>query len=391
MGYHVVLIPGDGIGPEITKVACKVLDATGVELFWDVQEVGAPAIQCTGEGLPRPVLDAVRSAGVALKGPVSTSVGTGGARSVNVALRRELDLFAQVRPCRSWPGVASPLGRADLVVIRDTTEGLYAGAELDSGAAETTQLLALLNERGYALDPTCAFSLKPLSARACRRVLRFAFDYAVAHGRRRITAVHKATVMRRTDGVFREIAREMSPGYPTVELDDQSIDTVCARLARDPASFDVLVTLNLYGDILSDLAAAITGGVGLAPGANLGPGAAIFEAAHGTAPRHAGLHRANPMGLVLSGALLLRHLGEGLAAGYVESAVAALLAQGRTLTYDVAPAGSAAPASTESVGEALIREVRAARSTVAGPSAGDSRVSRIGTATGSTSRGSATW
>ncbi|MGH9063268.1 MAG: isocitrate/isopropylmalate dehydrogenase family protein [Acidimicrobiales bacterium] len=354
MGHQVTLVPGDGTGPELTRLACEVLSATGVEIAWDIQQVGTPAVEMSGTPLPDGVLDAILATGAALKGPVTTPAGPGGFPSVNVALRRRLDLFAQVRPCRSWPGVASPCGRLDLVVIRDTTEGLYAGAELAPGAPETVAMLDLLNAQGGALDPRSAVSVKPVSEQACRRIARFAFDYARSHGYERVTAVHKASVMRRTDGLFLEVARDVAGEHPALVFDDCLVDAACAQLVRRPEGLQVLVTLNLYGDILSDLAAALAGGVGLAPGANVGPRVAVFEAAHGSAPKLAGRRRANPVGLILSGALLLRHLGEQEAAARVESAVASVLAQGRTLTYDLRRSPGAPVASSDEVAAAVI-------------------------------------
>ncbi len=351
---RVAVIPGDGIGPDVVSAAQSVLEATGLPFEWDVHDIG-PAASATGDGaLPDAALQAIRSAGVALKGPVSTATGSSGARSTNVALRRELGLSIQVRPCRSHPGVHSPFHDVDLAVIRDTTEDLYAGIEFAADAPETRLIIDTIRSTGRNVAPGSALGIKPVSEEACRRLVDFSLDYARRQGFERLTVVHKATAMRSTDGLFLEVARDALSGQTDVACDDRQIDAVCAELVRRPETFGVLVTLNLYGDILSDLAAALTGGVGLAPGANYGGRLAVFEAAHGTAPRHAHKRRANPMAMILCGALLLRHVGLVDEADRVEAAVDAVLGSGRTVSADVRdPASTLPAASTSSVAQAV--------------------------------------
>jgi len=351
---RVTLIPGDGTGPELVAAACAVLEATGVALEWEVRRVG-PA-SGSDSGLPDEVLASVRANGVALKGPVTTTKQRRGPKSVNVALRKALDLFAQVRPSRSRPGIRSPFSDVDVVVIRDTTEDLYGGVEFDAGDEDTASLIELVNRSGRGhVAPGSALGVKPVSEVASRRVAHFAMQYARTQGIARVTAVHKASAMRATDGLFLEVVREVALDYPDVGFDDMLVDSTCAALVRRPEEFGVLVTLNLYGDILSDLAAALVGGVGLAPGANYGPTAAIFEAAHGSAPKYAGLHKANPMAMILSGALLLRHVGATDAGERVDAAVDAVIAEGRVLTYDLERTPPATPpATTEEVADAVI-------------------------------------
>jgi len=351
---RVTLLPGDGIGPEVVAAACRVLVATGVPIEWETHQVGQAA--APGPGLPEAVLASVRANGVALKGPVTTTKERTGPPSVNVGLRTALDLFAQVRPVRSRTGLRTPFTGVDLAVIRDTTEDLYGGVQLDAGAPETEAVIDVVNRAGRGVvRPGSAIGIKPVSEAACRRLMAFALQYARDNGYRRVTAVHKASAMRSTDGLFLEVARDVAGEFPDVAFDEMLVDSTCAALVRHPQEFGVLATLNLYGDILSDLAAALVGGVGLAPGENVGPGAAVFEAAHGSAPKHAGSGRANPMAMILSGAMLLRHIGRSEAADRVEAAVDAVVAEGTTLTYDLerTPADRP-PASTDEVATAVI-------------------------------------
>ena len=360
MAHAVTLIPGDGIGPEVVRAARRVLEATGVAFVWDVQDIGAAAWQRTGEPLPRRALDSIRERGVALKGPVATPAGHG-FRSVNIALRDALGLYAGVRPCRTWPGAPAPLGEVGVVVIRMTRGDLYAGLEFPAGSDGAARLRALLPEASAGEVPEDAgISLKPVSAAEARRVARFALRWAGAHARRRVTVVHKATVMRATDGLFLAAAREVAAerGAGGVPLDDRLVDSVCHDLVAGRAGFDVLLCTMLYGDLLSDLCAGLTGGLGLAPGVNVGDDCAVFEAVHGTAERHAGRDRANPIALILSGAMLLRHLGESDAADRVEAAVGAVIARGAVLTYDLARGRGRAPAGTAAVADAVIAELQ---------------------------------
>lgn len=353
--HRVTVLPGDGSGPELVAVARRVLDASGAALVWEEHRVGVQAVAAGHPALPEQVLESVRRNGVALKGPVATPRGM---RSVNIDLRRALDLYVQVRPAVARPGVPTARDGVRLDVVRETTEDLYAGIEFGPGQAATDELLGWLRERGIDLAAGTGLALKPTSAAAVRRAAVFAAHHAVAAGTERLTVVHKAAVMPGTDGVFRDVAlsaaRECAPG---LAVDDLSVDAAAAALVRRPQSFGVLLMPNLYGDILSDLAGALVGGLGLAPGANHGDdGLAVFEAVHGTVPRHAGRGTANPLALVLSGVLLLRHLGLVAAADRVEEAVDAVLADGASVTADLrAPDDPRPPASTAEVADALVR------------------------------------
>lgn len=355
MAHEVTLIPGDGIGPEVVDAACRVLEATGVELTWDVQQVGQPALdQGADTALPAAAVQSIRRTGAALKGPVSTSA-TGGFASPNTGLRRALDVFAQVRPAQSLPGVPTLFPRLDVVVIRETTEDLYAGIEFVASSAGARAVLEGARRHGAMVSEEAAVSLKPATEAAVRRTLEFAVAWARRQGRRRVTVAHKATVMRATDGLYLKVGRELAAENTDLRIDDVLVDNLTAQLVRRPEDHDVIVTTNQYGDILSDLAAGMSGGVGLASGANYGPGVAVFEAGHGSAPRHAGTGRANPLGVVRSGALLLRHLGESVAADRLDQAVVGLLEDGRVRTYDLLPPDSAsAPAATSAVADALV-------------------------------------
>jgi isocitrate dehydrogenase (NAD+) len=355
VGLRVCLIPGDGIGPEVVAAARRALDATGVEIEWEAHEVGEAAYRQAGEALPEPVVEAIRECGLALKGPVATRPGDP-YRSVNVMLREQLDLFLGVRPCRAMPGTPAPFPDTDLTVVRMHSGDLYAGFEFpsdDPTAAAIRDAVAAAD--GPRLDADAGISLKPISALAAERAARAAFDWAVESGRRRVTIVHKANVMRASDGVFLEAARDAAADFPGLEVDDRLVDRVCADLVRAPASFDVLFAPMLYGDIVSDLAGALCGGLGVAPGANLGDGCAVFEAVHGIAQRHAGKGTANPAALILSGALLLRRGGEGDAAARVEAAVEGAIAAG-AVTADLAGVG-VEPTSTAGMADAIVERL----------------------------------
>ena len=355
MPHRVTLIPGDGIGPEVVDAGRRVLEASGVPLDWDVQLLGQPALDAGApDAVPPETLASIRRNRVALKGPVTTRPDSG-FRSPNIGLRRALDLYVQVRPVRSLPGGAARFSDVDVVVIRETTEDLYAGIEYRSGSAEADDLTAWLAERGAVLGAGSGLSIKGISPGAVRRVMQFAVDWARRHGRRRVTVVHKATVMRATDGLFLDIAIEVGRDQSGVDVDDGLVDEVAMRLVRRPDLFDVLVTSNLYGDILSDLAAGLVGGPGIVPGANYGPDAAVFEAAHGSAPKHAGCDRVNPIATILSGALMLRHLGEEEAASRVDRAVADVVADGSSVTYDLkADPGDPGAVGTRALADAVI-------------------------------------
>jgi isocitrate dehydrogenase (NAD+) len=356
MAHQVTLIPGDGIGPEVSEAAHRTLDATGVAIEWDLQEFGADAYVREGPALLERVIASVRARGVALKGPTSTPSGAG-FRSINIALRRDLDLYAGVRPCRALPGIATPFPQTDVVVVRMNTEDLYAGIEYDRDEETAATLRAMVAEtRGAELPPDTGVSLKPLSLRAAERVAWRAFEHARANGRRRVTAVHKATVMRATDGLFLEACRAVASRYEDIEFDDRLVDNACAKLVMRPQECDVLVMPMLYGDIVSDVAAGLVGGLGVAPGANLGDDAAVFEPVHGSAPAHAGKNRANPFAMMLSAAMMLRHIGEAEAASRLEGAIADVTREGKTLTYDLAR--DAEPATTSEVAQAVVERLR---------------------------------
>jgi isocitrate dehydrogenase (NAD+) len=316
MAQTVTLIPGDGIGPELAEATKRVLDASGVEFDWEVVEAGEAVMAKEGTPLPQYVLDSILRNKVAIKGPITTPVGEG-FRSVNVALRQTLGLYANLRPVRSIPGLRTRYENVDLVIVRENTEDLYAGIE-------------------HMVGPDAAESIKIITRAASERIARFAFEYAVANGRRKVTAVHKANIMKLSDGLFLESCRTIAAQYEgRIAFEDRIVDNMCMQLVQKPELYDVLVLPNLYGDIISDLAAGLVGGLGVAPGANIGPDAAVFEAVHGSAPKYAGQNKANPTALMLSGVLLLRHIGLQAAAGRVEDAIRSVLAEGRTVTYDL--------------------------------------------------------
>ena len=340
MAHLVTLIPGDGIGPEVSEATRRVLNATGVPIEWVVQDAGAAVLEREGTALPPRVLDHIRRSRVAIKGPITTPVGSG-FRSVNVELRQSLDLFASVRPSRSLAGLSTPYPNVDLVVIRENTEDLYQGIEFERGTPEARELREeLLRLSGREVGEDAGFTVKPISVTGTRRIVRFALDFAHAQGRRRITLGHKANIMWFSDGLFRSIGRVEAGAHPDVGFEDVEIDQLSMRLVRDPTAFDVLLLPNLYGDILSDLCAGLVGGLGLAAGANLGWEYAVFEPVHGSAPDIAGAGVANPIAMILSGGMLLRHVGEPDAAARIESAVDAVLADGEVRTPDLGGSSS---------------------------------------------------
>src|ERR671927_825422 len=356
MAHHVTLIPGDGTGPELTEATRRVLEATGVEFDWDVRYAGTDVMdENEGNPLPEPVLDAIREAGVALKGPITTPVG-GGFRSVNVALRKSLDLYAQVRPCKSYPGVRTRFDDVDLIVVRENTEDLYAGIEYEQGSDEAQELIDWIKSKGGKLaHDDAGISIKPISISGTRRIVQFAFDYARRNGRRKVTAVHKANIMKFSDGLYLRVAREVAEENSDLEFEDRIVDNLCMQLVQRPEEYDVLVLPNLYGDIVSDLAAGLVGGLGMAPGANFGEEVAIFEPTHGSAPKYAGQNKVNPMAMLLSGMLMLRHLEEREAADRVESAIADVISAGESVTYDMKPTRDDPTAvGTSEVADAII-------------------------------------
>jgi len=343
MAHDVTLITGDGTGPELAEAARRCVDATGVDIHWDVQEAGIDVMERTGTPIPDSCMESVRRNKCALKAPITTPVGKG-FRSINVYLRQELGLFACIRPCKHYPGVRSffsELG-VDLVIVRENTEDLYAGVEFEAGKPQTSKLIEFINSLSSDRkiktggDET-GVSIKPISVSGSERIIRCAFDYARDNGRRKVTAVHKANIMKYSDGLYLQTAERVSKDYADIEFEERIVDNMCMQLAQKPELYDVIVLPNLYGDILSDLAAGIVGGLGVAPGANVGPDGAVFEATHGSAPKYKGLNKVNPTALILSGMLMLRHLGETDAADRLEAAVAAVIVEGKDVTYDLKP------------------------------------------------------
>jgi isocitrate dehydrogenase (NAD+) len=359
MAHRVTLIPGDGTGPEITEATRRVLEATGVELEWDVQEAGADVMdRYGGNPLPDQVLDAIRETGVALKGPITTPVG-GGFRSVNVALRKGLDLYGQVRPCKSYAGVRSRYEDVDLVIVREATEDLYAGIEFEEGSDDALELISWIEGKTKArVRKDSGLSVKPISVEGTRRIVEFAIDYARRNGRSKITAVHKANIMKFSDGLFLRVAREVAEKNPDLQFEDRIVDNLCMQLVQRPEEYDVLVLPNLYGDIVSDLAAGLIGGLGLAPGANFGAQAAVFEPTHGSAPKYAGQNKVNPMAMMLSGVMMLRHLDEPDAADRLEDSIAEVIREGRSVTYDLKPTRDDPTAvGTSEVADAIVEKL----------------------------------
>ncbi|MGH2972546.1 MAG: isocitrate/isopropylmalate dehydrogenase family protein [Gaiellaceae bacterium] len=362
MAHRVVLIPGDGTGPELTEATRRALEATGVEFDWDVREAGADVMErYDGNPLPPDVLDAIRDTGVALKGPITTPVG-GGFRSVNVALRKELDMYAQVRPCKSYPGVRSRFQDVDLIIIRENTEDLYAGIEYEQGTPDAEELIRWIEAHGGKLRHSDAgISIKPISISGTRRIFEFAFDYARRNNRKKITAVHKANIMKFSDGLWLRVAREVAAENEDIQFDDRIVDNMCMQLVQRPEEYDVLVLPNLYGDVLSDLCAGMIGGLGVAPGANYGDDVAVFEPTHGSAPKYAGQNKVNPIAELLSGMLMLRHLGEQGASMRLERAIADIIAEGASVTYDMKPTRDDPTAvGTSEVADAIIEKLEAA-------------------------------
>lgn len=334
--YRATLIPGDGIGPELAEAAKRCVDALNVGIEWESVEAGEAAIEKYKTALPLYVMASIRRNKVALKGPITTPVGIG-FRSVNVELRKSLDLYACLRPCKSYKGVRSRYEEIDLVIVRENTEDLYAGIEFEKGTPDAKKLIRLLEEMSKKkIRPDSAISIKPISIEGTKRIVNFAFEYAIKNNRKKVTAVHKANIMKYTDGLFLEVAREVAKSYEgKVAFEDRIVDNMCMQLIQKPEDYDVLVLPNLYGDIVSDLAAGLVGGLGVAPGANIGDGIAVFEPTHGSAPKYKGLNKANPTAMILSGVLMLRYLGEARQAKRLEDAVASVIAEGRRVTYDL--------------------------------------------------------
>ncbi|MEW6058557.1 MAG: isocitrate/isopropylmalate family dehydrogenase [Actinomycetota bacterium] len=359
MSHRVTFVPGDGVGPEISEATRRVLEATGVGFDWDVHDAGAEVMELYGTPLPGHVLESIRDTQVAIKGPITTPVG-GGFRSVNVALRKELDLYACLRPCKSYPGVRSRYENVDIVIVRENTEDLYAGIEFERGTAEARELIEFVADKsGKQIRDDAGISIKPISVAGTERIVRFAFEHARREGRRKVTAVHKANIMKFSDGLFLETARLVADGYPDIAFEDRIVDNLTMQLVQRPEEYDLLVLPNLYGDIVSDLCAGLVGGLGVAPGANMGDDAAVFEATHGSAPKYKGANKANPMAMMLSGVLMLRHLRERDAADRLEAAIAAVIAEGRSVTYDMKPTREDPTAvGTSQVADAVIEKLQ---------------------------------
>jgi isocitrate dehydrogenase (NAD+) len=357
--HAVTLLPGDGVGPEICDASVRLLEATGVEFEWDVQPAGESAMKEYGTPLPPRTLDSIRRTKVALKGPVGTPIGTG-FRSVNVALRQELDLYALVRPVKAYKGARNLRDDLDFVIVRENTEDIYAGIEFELGTPDCVELIEEISRRaGKKIRPDSGLSIKPISVSGTERIVQYAFDYARRMGRRLVTAVHKANIMKHTDGLFLATARKVAEQNKDIEFNDRIVDNMCMQLVLRPYEYDVLCCPNLYGDIISDLGAGMIGGLGLAPGANMGTAAAVFEATHGSAPKYTGQNKVNPMAVMLSGVLMLRHLEETDAADRMEAAIATVIREGKDLTYDMKKDRDDPTAvGTSQVADAIIQKLR---------------------------------
>lgn len=356
--YNITLIPGDGVGPEITQAVIAVIKASGVDINWDVQDAGIDVFEKEGTPLPKRVIDSIKKNKVALKGPVTTPVGTG-FRSVNVALRQELDLYACLRPCKTYKGCRSLYTDLDLVIVRENTEDLYCGIEFKKGDPATLELIEFISKKtGKLIRVDSGISIKPNSVFGTERIVRFAFEYARKNKRKKVTSVHKANIMKFSDGLFLEISRDVAKDYPDIEFEDRIIDNMCMQLVQKPQVYDVLVLPNLYGDIVSDLAAGLIGGLGLAPGANIGSEYAVFEATHGSAPKYKGLNKVNPMAMMLSGILMLRYIGEGIAADKIERSLSDIIKEGKDVTYDMKPTpDDPTSIGTSQVADAIIKRL----------------------------------
>ncbi|NWF76716.1 MAG: isocitrate/isopropylmalate dehydrogenase family protein [Nitrospirae bacterium] len=356
--YTITLIPGDGTGPEITEATKRVIEATGVPISWDIQEAGLEVYEKEGNPLPQRVLDSIKRNRIALKGPITTPVGKG-FRSVNVSLRQNLDLYCCLRPCKSFKGTKSRYENVDLIIVRENTEDLYAGIEFEKGSEGAENIIELIHKlTGKRIRPDSGLSIKPISVYATERIVKFAFEYARKTKRKKVTAVHKANIMKFSDGLFLDTARNVAAQYPDIEFEDRIIDNMCMQLVQKPELYDVIVLPNLYGDIVSDLAAGLIGGLGLAPGANLGEEYAVFEATHGSAPKYKGLNKVNPLAMILSGVMMLKHMGEFEAAQRLETAVASVIEEGKNVTYDMKPnSDDPTAATTSQMADAIIEKL----------------------------------
>ncbi|MBI4654028.1 MAG: isocitrate/isopropylmalate dehydrogenase family protein [Nitrospirae bacterium] len=357
--YKVTLIPGDGIGPEISEATKRVLEATGISFQWDIQNAGEDVYKEEGSPLPNRVIESIKKNKVAIKGPITTPVGTG-FRSVNVALRQTLDLYCCLRPCKSYQGARTRYENIDLIIVRENTEDLYAGIEYQKNSSGAKSVIKLVEDTlGKKIREDSGISIKPISVYGTERIVRFAFEYARRNQRCKVTAVHKANIMKYSDGLFLEVSREVAKNYPDIEFEDRIIDNMCMQLVQKPELYDVIVLPNLYGDIVSDLVAGLIGGLGLAPGANLGDEFAVFEPTHGSAPKYKGLNKTNPMAMMLSGVMMLRHIGEVSTAERLDSVIAEVIKEGKSVTYDMKPVSDDPTAATTSdVADAIIARLR---------------------------------
>lgn len=358
--YKITLIPGDGIGPELAEAARRCVDALGLSIEWEVMEAGEGCIKKFNTPLPAATLESIKKNKIAIKGPITTPVGVG-FRSVNVELRKSLDLYACLRPCRTYKGVRSRYENIDIVIVRENTEDLYAGIEFEKGLKETNELIKTLEKMsGKKIKPESAISIKPISPEGTKRIVKFAFEYALANNRKKVTAVHKANIMKYTDGLFLQVAREVARSYEgRILFEDRIVDNMCMQLVQKPEDYDVLVLPNLYGDIISDLAAGLIGGLGVAPGANIGDGVAVFEPTHGSAPKYKGLNKTNPTAIILSAVLMLKHMGEVAAAKKLEDAVASVIEEGKSVTYDLKKLKSDPTAvGTSQMADAIIKKIK---------------------------------
>ncbi len=357
--YKVTLIPGDGTGPEITEASRRVFEATGVKFDWDVQNAGEDVYNQEGNPLPDRVIESIKRNKVAIKGPITTPVGTG-FRSVNVTLRQTLDLYSCVRPCKTYTGAKTRYDNIDLIIFRENTEDLYAGIEYEKDSEGAKGIIDLVQKQsGRTIRQDSGISIKPISVFGTERIVRAAFEYARKNKRKKVTSVHKANIMKFSDGLFLEVSREIAKDYPDIEFEDRIVDNMCMQLVQKPELYDILVLPNLYGDIVSDLAAGLIGGLGLAPGANISSEYAVFEATHGSAPKYKGLNKVNPLGVILSGVMMLRHLGESDAAERLDNAISAIIKEGKDVTYDMKPTPDDPTAVTTSgMADAIIEKLK---------------------------------
>lgn len=360
MKHTITLIPGDGIGPEVSLATKRCIEATGVDIRWEEYVAGAAAIKEFGVPLPDHIISSIETNKVAIKGPIVTPVGSG-FRSVNVQLRHALDLYACLRPAKTMEGVATPFKNVDLVIVRENSEDLYMGVEFEAGSADALEVIETINAvSSKKIRTDSGISIKPISRFGTRRIVKFAFEYALKNNRKKVTAVHKANIMKHTDGLFLAVAREVAQEYAgRVEFSDAIVDNLCMQLVTRPQNFDVLVLPNLYGDIVSDLCAGLIGGLGVAPGANIGEGIALFEPVHGSAPKYTGLNKVNPTAMILSGVMMLKHIGEDEAALKLECAVTEVLKEGKFVTYDLKKdRNDPSAASTSAMADAIIKRIK---------------------------------